>query len=538
MSLPKKLLSIDIGSERIKIAYINKQKKKTIVLKSMILPTPKNAIKDGVLNNKEEISTVIQNALLTEKIKEKNVVFTISSSKIITREVELPYLKSSKLKNVVRMNAEEYFPVDLTDYCLDYTITDVIETEEGKKAKVIIFAAMTSIVDMYVELADMCKLKVVGVDYTGNSIVSFIKNENVEGTNLFIDIGAESTMVVIMHNNVVKFSRTIMFGTKIVNDSIMNHFEVDYEEATKISKERQLLNFDNNENTYLTNDVSSGMEQILGGVSRLVDYYSSRNKNQVEKVYLLGGGSEIYGINEYVEKFFNLKVARLEESKKLANKGSGDKLYNIAYFAAVFGATTETINLLPQHIKNREANRARQRIPYLLVLLVIVALGALYYSQFVEFNKLKNQKSDIEFEIESMKDIEEIKVSYEEMSEKQAFREELESLSTNRSDYLIDLIEGLEKTMPDKVFITSLADSEVSINFEVTALDEASVAQLLTYLKNIEGGVIEDEPYKLFSSVYTGSITRVGDVDQEASYVTCSIVCTYYEPVTEVEVSQ
>ncbi len=530
MSLPKKLISIDIGNERIKIAYINKQKKKITVLSSMVIPTPQNSIKDGVINNKEEISAVIRNALLSEKIKEKNVVFTISSSKIITREVELPYLKPNKLKNVVRMNAEEYFPVDLTDYCLDYTITDIVESEEGKKAKVIIFAAMTSIVDMYVELADLCKLKVVGVDYTGNSVVSFIRNENIEGTNLFIDIGAESTMVVIMHNNVVKFSRTIMFGTKIVNDSIMNHFEVDYEEATKISKERQLLNFGNNENTYLTNDVTSGMEQILGGVSRLVDYYSSRNKNQVEKVYLLGGGSEIYGILEYVDKFFNLKASSLSETKSIINKSKNDDIFNPVYFAAAFGATIETINLLPQHIKNREANRAKQRVPYLLVLLLVVALGAAYYSKYVELNKLNDRKSNIQYEIESMMDIETIKANHMQIQEMKDFRELLETSSTTRSDYLIDLIKGMEKTMPNEVFITNLEDSEISINFDITASDEATVAQMLTYLKAIDGGVYNGEVYKLFSNVYTDSLVRVGDKDAGTSYITCSISCTYYDP--------
>lgn len=527
MSLPKKVLSIDIGNERIKIAYISRQKKQNVLLSSVVVPTPKNSIKDGVLNNKEEISAVIKNALLQEKIKEKNVVFTISSSKVITREVELPYLKPNKLKNVVRMNAEEYFPVDLADYSLDYTITDIVESEEGKKAKIIIFAAMSSIVEMYVELAELCKLKVVSIDYSGNSVVSFISNEKIDGTNLFIDIGAESTMVVIMANNVVKFSRNIMFGTKLVNDSIVNHFEVDYEEATKISRERQLLNFDNNENTYLTNDVTAGMEQILGGVSRLVDYYSSRNKNQVEKIYLLGGGSEIYGITEFVEKFFNLKAMKMVDVTSVADKTSKNIGIKPTDFAGAYGAVYDTINLLPQDVKNREANKARQRIPYLLFVLILVSLASLYYFRYTELKSVEKQVENIREEIATMQDIEVIKAEHAEMVEKQSFRTQLDMLSSARSDYLLDLIKGMEKTMPDKVFITSLQDTEISVSMDITALDESSAAQFLTYLKSIQGGIFNDEPYKLFSNVYTSGLTRVGDADSESSYVTYTVVCTY-----------
>ncbi len=62
--------------------------------------------------------------------------------KIITREVELPHVPYKKLKNIIDLNADEYFPVNLAEYCLDFTITEIIETEEGKKIKVNIVAAL------------------------------------------------------------------------------------------------------------------------------------------------------------------------------------------------------------------------------------------------------------------------------------------------------------------------------------------------------------------------------------------------------------
>jgi type IV pilus assembly protein PilM len=512
-----------------------KKGSKTIVLDSILVPTPVNSIKDGVLTNKEEIAAVINNALLIDKIKEKNVVFTISSSKIITREVELPYLKPNKLKNIIRLNAEEYFPVNLTEYSLDYTIIDVIESEEGKKAKVIVFAAHIGLVNMYVELANLCKLKILSVDYSGNSIVSYVQNEKLEGTNLFLDIGAESTMVTIISNNVVKFSRNLLLGTKTMNESIMNHFEVDYEEATKISKERQLLSYDNKENTYLSNDVSSGMEQLLSGVSRLVDYYSSRNKNAVEKVYILGGGSEIYGISEYVEQFFDLKTEKMINLKNVVYTNETPNVKTQLYFAATIGATLASINLLPADIKNREAMNARKRLPFLLLILLLAILAGVFYAKTSELDKFKDQKATVESEIESMQDINEIKNEYSRMLEKEAFRRNLNALSTTKSDYILDLIVGLEKTMPTNSFISSLADTEDTLTLEYTVQDEATLGQLLTYLKSIEGGEIDSIKYPLFSDIYTSGLVRTGNPGESLSYVTASIVCSYFKAEVEVD---
>ncbi len=529
MALPKKFLSIDIGSERIKIAHIQNKGKKLQILGTILIPTPANSIKDGTIHGQEELTGVIRNALMTEKIKEKNVIFSISSSKVITREVELPYLKPKKMKNIIRMNAEEYFPVKLEDYCMDYTVTDVVESEEGKKAKVNIFAAHSGLVNQYVELAENCRLNICNVDYSGNSVVSYILNEKYEGTNLFLDIGAGNTMVTIMSKNVVKFSRNLLFGTKLINESIMNHFEVDYDEATKISKERQLLKSEREENTYLSNDVTGGMDQILNGVSRLVDYYTSRNKLGVEKIYLLGGGAEIYGVEDYVEKFFNVKAEKIEAPQSLSFKEKQRDEAVQLYFPTAIGSSLSTINLLPDAIKNRELEATKRRLPYLIILFIIVAMAAFYYNQYTNLQKLQRQKSSIESQIADMQEIVEIKAEYESLVEKEAFRRTLDQLSTRRSDEILSLIQGLERTMPKESFITSLTDSEQMLTLEYTVSNEATLAQLLTYLKGISGVTEEGEMQPLFSDVYTGTVVRIGEPDDGASYVTASIQCTYFE---------
>jgi len=534
MALPKKLLSIDIGNEQIKISHSNRNGSKISVLDSIVIPTPELSIKDGVISKKEEITAAIKNALMSHKIKEKNVVFTISSSKIITREVELPFLKPNKLEVIIKLNAEEYFPVNLEDYNLDYTITDIIESEEGKKAKVIIFAAHSGLINMYVELAKLCNLKIQSVDYSGNSVVSFIQNAKIEGTNLFLDIGAESTMVTIMSNNVVKFSRNLLFGTKNINESIMNHFEVDYEEATKISKERQLLSFDNKENTYLAKDVTDGMEQILTGVSRLVDYYSSRNKTAVEKVYLIGGGSEIYGVSDYVEKFFNLKTTLLNNIETITFKSSNQSKNMLIYLVPAIGASLSSINLLPANVKNRELESAKKRLPILLIILCIVLLAGLYYMKLSDLKAIEDNKLNVQSEIESMQDITQLIETHKVLKEKKSFRMQLEALSSSKSDELLNLIEGLEKTMPENSFIKAIISDKISLTLDVVTKDEATAAQLLVYLKSITRTTIDDIESPLFSNVFIGSVTRTDDLVEDLSYVDISINCEYFE-VKEVE---
>ncbi len=524
MSLPKKLLSFDIGNERTKIVYTQRSRNKITILDTIIIDTPPNAISDGALTDKEALVAVIKEALLLHKIKERNVVFSVASTKIITREVELPYVKPKNMDNIIRLNAEEYFPVNLAEYSLDYTVTEIVESEGAKKAKIIIFAALTSMMKEYADLADRLGLRIQSIDYAGNSIVSYVQNERLTGTSLFLDLGAESTMVTIMAGRVVKFSRNILFGTRLVNDSIRNHFEVSYEEATRISKERQLLSNEHTENTYLSNDVTSGMEQIMSGVSRLVDYYTSRNKQPVERIYLFGGGSEIHGIEDYVEQFFNLPTQRMNELKYTVQK---DKSFNPdvqVYYASAIGAALSTINLLPAEIKFKEKKAAQQRMPYYLTALIVVMVGALIFSKQMDYNHYKSKAEEYRADITQLEEINTIIQTNDSLKALHTYRLDMVDKSHTPSDDGLSFINELEAGMPLKSFLNTVVINESGITLDVTTANEATVAHMLTYLKGIKQ---EDGDQPMFERVSTSAISRVGEESDEVTYVTVKIECVF-----------
>ena len=49
-----------------------------------------------------------------------DVVFTISSNKIATKDVLVPDVKGNKIDKIIETNAAEYFPVKIEDYIVQY----------------------------------------------------------------------------------------------------------------------------------------------------------------------------------------------------------------------------------------------------------------------------------------------------------------------------------------------------------------------------------------------------------------------------------
>ena len=69
-----------------------------------------------MLQPTQEYADHLVNALGTNGIHTRRVIFTISSTRVASREVQIPNVKANKIEALVKTNANDYFPVDLTQY--------------------------------------------------------------------------------------------------------------------------------------------------------------------------------------------------------------------------------------------------------------------------------------------------------------------------------------------------------------------------------------------------------------------------------------
>ncbi|MCF8018260.1 MAG: pilus assembly protein PilM [Vallitaleaceae bacterium] len=521
MNYPKRGLSIDIGNEKIKIVDYVRNKDTIKIGHSLLLDTPENAISDGVISGVTDIGDVISAALREKGIKTKDVIFTVASSKIITREVDLPDLPVKKLNTLIRMNADEYFPVNLAEYTLDYRIIDRVDHGDGLQAKVNLVAALSTLMDGYVELAESLNLRVRGIDYGGNSIINFASHLDIDDTYMLLDLGSDSTMVTVMSKKVVKFNRNLVYGTKVINNSIQNHFGVDLKEAMKIAAEQSILTYEPETNDFLSNDVSSALNQILNGVSRLMDYYASRNKDSIEHIYIVGGGTGINGIAAYIERYFNMTCTILSENPRVV---ASDDSYvkNSVYYANAIGAIYSEMNLLPIHVLNKDKLKVSKRLKIELALLAFALVAVAVYLPYMGLRNLEKEKESLLAEIEEKQIAEVVLEDYNRTMTSLAFHESIMTTSSSSTEIMADLLEKMEAEIPTSVSYLTMNNSEEGILISCIASDKLTMVNFITILKNM---TLNDEP--VFSQVYVPSFNEVEGSTAGNSYYAFSIACDY-----------
>ena len=182
-----KVLSIKVGDTMTRVCLMDYRSKNPRIYQSFSMKTPEGVISDGVLQGDiKSFATSLRNMIIDKNMRTKYVVFTVQSTKIATREVKLPYVKANRIGPMVMANAADYFPIDLANYQISHNILGTEEDEQGKRYKIQVLAAPKSLFDGYTQLAELCDLEIVAVDYAGNSVYQVAKAECVSGANLIM----------------------------------------------------------------------------------------------------------------------------------------------------------------------------------------------------------------------------------------------------------------------------------------------------------------------------------------------------------------
>lgn len=537
-----KVISIEIGYSLTRICEVDYKSKTHRVYKSFTVPTMDGVINDGALMITPEYVDSLKKALTENKMKSKQVMFTITSAKIASREVVIPYVKENRIADVVNANASDYFPVDLNQYQLAYSILGVIgETKGTQQYKLLVMAAPTALLSGYYDLAKALKLEIAAIDYAGNSVYQVVKEECTQGTNLIVKIDERSTLLMVVQNGVLAFTRNVAYGVDEAVDTVMESRQwgdiQNIWQAVKAMSENDCLALQEEENSVAQQSVTEALLPLTGGIARVMDYYVSHNANTpIERVIITGLGANIRGMGELLAREINHPVEILRQAAGWNLEKNFKKEYYGEYIACV-GAAAEPLGFKKEADKGKSKSKGEiggksgsavngAFIAWLLLIVGLVLSIILIAVSLVRYIGL--QKTNMELKAQSS-DLEEIIPIYNEFVATNAEYTKVSAMyevTENRNEGLYDLMEELERKLPSTVNVLSFTSdiSTVTMNMTVATKDDAiaAVEQLRTFDSLIG------------ESVTVSALTTEKEEESGTSAINFTVVALY-RPVENVE---
>lgn len=547
-----RVLSIEIGNSFTKICEIDYKVKKPKVYKVLTVETPEGVVVDGMLQPTQEYADHLVSALGTNGIRTKRVIFTISSTRVASREVQIPNVKANKIEALVKTNANDYFPVDLTQYEIGHYLAGGL-TEEGK-LRVMALAVPKALLDSYYQLAQMCGWEVECFDYSSNSLYQILRDEKSEKVTMMIKIDENNTIVTVLSAGKVLLQRTVAYGVQdaietmiasgayAVNDpmSAVERFQKKtclnrvLHQGDKLWEENagrwEDEDAGNVEVTAARQKITSTLEPLIVGVNRVIDFYDSRNGDTpIERTYVTGLGGSFSGMSKLFTNCLERKVHTLSDMEDKIGMSKAIRSTRPAAYISCLGAVLAPVGLIDKSQQKAKGMTVVSGTNYTFVSVAVLVLGvilsiAMAVTSLTRYFGTVAENVALQARVEELQPAQTVYNEYLSTAAQYDKYKYLYEYTENPNENLVEFINELEQILPDNFYTDSFSSDQTGISMTVNVEGKAAAARTILNIRNMES--IED--------VQISNITDNQD-EMGGSWVMFSMTGTYRELSDETE---
>lgn len=530
--MAKKVISIETGIQWTKVALVDYRKKNPPVHEAFAFRTPEHAVEDGYIRDKDSLARALKEELVRRQILEKDVVFTLSSSKVVTREVMIPYVKDNKIKGIIDAQSRDYFPMDISGYTISYSKMDVVEDDGKKQLKLLLVAIPDNLLGNYVSFAQLAGLKVETFDYIGNGCIQLMCDSFVDNA-MIIQLEEQATVISILENKKLAFQRVTPYGYGATISAVVDHpiLGIDDEERAFdfLLEHNVIFNkpsmpdngdpaqqaIDQAQADEAYEDLAESLRYHLRIANTALDYYQNQVKQEfVGNVYLVGDGSRFAGIHKLfaqelplpLQKIDFAKIIDLRNQNGVNDKKKAGKKEHQDYtdpvleessntrqpraatpvgFLSVIGAAVHPLDAKPKEMQEADSKKNDLHTAYVLLagslllsLLLILGSSVRQLIAHSEHCSLQDQLTSLAY----------VQQTYDESSRVQQEEQvyvTIDDATKTKNEYLLPLIEQLEAELPSAIKVTSMQTDDNLITLNMTADRKITVGQMLLNFQNV-----------------------------------------------------
>lgn len=537
MTGKKDFICIEIGSAFVRIVQMKGKNKRYRIIRASENRLPEGLVYDGYIRNMDAMAEFIKYCMSQSDIKAKEVIVSLISNKIVSREADIPVMKDKLVYELIKNQAADYFPMDISDYAVSCSIMK----RETNHIHIMVYAMPTDLIEQTEKLAEACGLKLRSIEFSGHATYAYMKQRFKTDRNvMLLQIHESITRAYIIDDGAVGMQRNINYGTAQLQDVVVGlGIAPDRDKALDVLSDRLKVGSympgsamrpqDEDENTDITASddessynipelLSEAARPIVTNVLRLIEYYSTRNREfQLEEIIISNRGEYVNGLAELIRNETGMKVTLAKDASKVHVFAGTIPAERPGYFLSAAGSALDPLGFTLDSERDAESRISSHKTYFTVVLIGILVSVLLIVSQGARYAALDAKRTDLQEQKDELKSVETV---YDAYIKAQSVNTEVNAIddSTNRmNEYLSNVLDELEQKLPSTSVITSMNSGADVLTMSMKVNNKETAAKLLIQLKDID----------YFSDVQISSLTDSTDEQSGSRKVEFTVTCYY-----------
>ncbi|KKU49307.1 hypothetical protein A3H10_01825 [Candidatus Uhrbacteria bacterium RIFCSPLOWO2_12_FULL_46_10] len=297
-------LGIDIGSVSIKVVELKDVNKVPELLTYGLAELPLDKSPGDSETSMADIAATITETCKKAQTKSKLAFAALPTYAVFTSIISLPKMSKNDLKSAIHFEAKKVMPLPVEEMILDPQVLD--EAGPNGSMRVLLTGAPKTIVDRYLKIFQKTGLMLLGLETEGFALIRSLVGRD-RAPTMIIDMGASTTDILVIDNNIPFLNRSIDMGGLNVTKSISRSLDISLPRAEQFKFDIGLSALESS-NSEIPRTIEEAITPILNEIKYTITIFQGQSKKTIEKIILSGGSSLLANFAGYLSQKLNIRV--------------------------------------------------------------------------------------------------------------------------------------------------------------------------------------------------------------------------------------
>lgn len=335
--MAKSLVGVDISATSLRAVEVaDAGSSKPVIVRVAEHPVAPGAVSRGEVIEPNTVASALRQLWAVGKFRSRNVVLGMGNQRVLSRELTVPSGPIEQIRESLPFQVQDLLPVPVGDAILDFYPVSEGLGENGPVVNGLLVAAVKDAVLQNVKAAQLAGLNPVGVDLIPFALTrQLVSRAGLPGTVAVVDIGAQTTSVVIVTDGIPQFVRIISTGGEDVTKSLSTTLEISFDQAEAVKRHLGMAGGGRTvDDSRAISITQQAVGELLVSVRNTINYFVNTHPGQaVSRVVLAGGASYLGGLREALvstvgvpvehgDVFAAAEYARAVDPQRVADNGA------------------------------------------------------------------------------------------------------------------------------------------------------------------------------------------------------------------------
>ncbi len=302
-------LGLTIGSSSIALVELAIEKRRPSLSTYGTAVVDADVIRNNDPKKQDEIVEIIKKLIIKSNVKTKECVAALPTFAVFNSLISIPLMEEKDIERAIKTEIAKLIPLPIEDVTVDWKlvsnpITDK-KTVSKQDLKILVTAAPKKLIARYARIFEKIGLKLIALESEPFALVrSLMGNEKTP--SIIVDLGNNSTDIIVVDGGIPIFTRSINFGGKRITDLIARTLGVEQDIAEQYKVDLCLSTNTFEKMKEMPEPFMQALGPFFNEIKYIFDLYRNKRGIFIEKIILTGGTAFVPYLPSVLSQFFDL----------------------------------------------------------------------------------------------------------------------------------------------------------------------------------------------------------------------------------------